>query len=117
MYSRLMQCTPYELAAAFHEEEYFAFLDSSRFGGVQGRFSVLAWRPRSVLRMKNENPFPAIERFLRQERKGGVIGYFAYDLFRFLEHYQNLNAVDDLDLPDCCLMAYDNLLVFDHQTQ
>src|SRR5262249_22806902 len=37
--------------------------------------------------------------------------------FRFLEHYKNLKAVDDLQLPDCCLMAYDNVLIFDHQTQ
>jgi len=112
-----MNFTPYELAAALHEEEYFAFLDSSRADGSQGRFSMLAWQPRSVLRMKNENPFPAIDRLLHSGVKGGVIGYFSYDLFRYLEQYQNLKAVDDLALPDCCLMAYENILVFDHQTQ
>ena len=62
MYSRHMNPTPYEIAAALHGEEYFAFLDSSRTGNDQGRYSILAWRPRSVLRMKNENPFPAIDR-------------------------------------------------------
>lgn len=112
-----MTCTPYEVAAAFHDEEYFVFLDSSRTDGDQGRYSILGWKPRAVLRMKDENPFPAIERLLRSGTKGGVIGYFSYDLFRFLEQYESLKAVDDLSLPDCCLMAYDNLLVFDHQTQ
>ena len=112
-----MDCTPYEIAAAFHDEDGFAFLDSSRNDAGQGRYSILAWRPQSVLRMRDENPFPAIDRFLRSNPKGGVIGYFSYDLFRYLEQYKDLKAVDDLGLPDCCLMAYDRLLVFDHQTQ
>jgi para-aminobenzoate synthetase component I len=108
---------PFDVAARFHEQEYFSFLDSSRSGGEQGRYSILAWRPKSVLRMKDENPFPAIDRLLQSGYKGGVIGYFSYDLFRFLEQYNKLTAVDDLKLPDCCLMAYNNVLIFDHQTQ
>jgi para-aminobenzoate synthetase component 1 len=66
--------------------------------------------------MKNENPFPALDRMLRSA-KGGVFGYLSYDLYRFLEQYKNLRAVDDLVLPDCVLVAYDHVLVFDHQTQ
>src|SRR5215510_343318 len=108
---------PFNVAAQFHGQEYFAFLDSSRNGGDQGRYSILAWRPKSVLRMKDGDPFPAIDRLLQSGSRGGVIGYFSYDLFRFLEQYNKLNAVDDLKLPDCCLMAYDNVLIFDHQTQ
>src|SRR5689334_19458792 len=117
MYAPNMQGSPYEVAAAFSGEEYFAFLDSSRTDGEQGRYSILAWRPRTVLRMKDENPFPAIDRLLKSSVTGGVIGYFSYDLFRFLEQYKQLKAIDDLRLPDCCLMAYDNVLIFDHLTQ
>jgi para-aminobenzoate synthetase component 1 len=112
-----MDLTPYDVAEAFHEEEYFVFLDSSRNGDEQGRYSLLAWRPREVLRTQGEDPFLAIGRLLRSPTKGGVIGYFSYDLFRFLEHYHDLKAVDDLRLPDCCLMAYDNILIYDHQTK
>jgi para-aminobenzoate synthetase component 1 len=108
---------PFDLAAGFHTEEYFAYLDSSRNDDEQGRYSILAWRPKTVLRMKNENPFPAIDRLLKSGAGGGVIGYFSYDLFQYLEQYSNLKAVDDLRLPDCCLMAYDDVFVFDHQTQ
>jgi para-aminobenzoate synthetase component 1 len=108
---------PFEVAASFQGEEYFSFLDSSRSGGNQGRYSILAWRPEAIVRTKNEDPFPAIDRLLKSGAKGGVIGYFSYDLFRFLEAYKNLKAVDDLGLPDCCLMAYDQVHVFDHQTQ
>jgi len=110
-----MSCRPYDIAAAFHQEESFAFLDSSRTGGDQGRFSILAWRPQTVVRIKDRNPFASIDRLLRSLPAGGVIGYFGYDLFRFLEHYANLKAVDDLALPDCWLAAYDNVLVFEHQ--
>src|SRR5437867_324346 len=109
MYPPDMAGSPYEVAAAYHNEEYFAFLDSSRTGGDQGRYSILAWRPRAVVRVKGRNPLPEIDRLLRSEIKGGVIGYFSYDLFRFLEQYPHLQAVDDLGLPDCCLMAYDDL--------
>jgi para-aminobenzoate synthetase component 1 len=108
--------SPFEIAAAFHEEEGFAFLDSSRNDGDQGFYSILAWRPRTVVRMKNEDPFPAIDRLLRSGANGGVIGYFSYDLFRFLEQYGTLKAVDDLGLPDCWLAAYDKALIFDHQS-
>jgi len=108
--------SPYEIAAAFHEEEGFAFLNSSRNDGDQGRYSILAWRPRAVVRMKDEDPFPAIDRLLRSGVIGGVIGYFSYDLFRFLEQYGELKAVDDLGLPDCWLAAYDKVLIFDHQS-
>ncbi|HLH31933.1 MAG TPA: aminodeoxychorismate synthase component I [Terriglobia bacterium] len=108
---------PYEVASGLHEENYFAFLDSSRIDAEQGRYSILARRPKTVLRLKDENPFPAIDDLLRTGARGGVIGYFSYDLFRFLEHYKTLHAVDDLGLPGCCLMAYDDVLVYDHQTE
>jgi para-aminobenzoate synthetase component I len=108
---------PFDVASRFHDKEYFTFLDSSRAGGEQGRYSILAWQPKAILRMKDENPFPAVDRFLQSGAKGGVIGYFSYDLFRFLEHYRTLHAVDDLGLPDCCLMAYDSVWIFDHQKQ
>jgi para-aminobenzoate synthetase component 1 len=112
-----MQCTPYELAAAFHEQDHFVFLDSSRTDAVQGRYSIVGWNPHAIVRSRGEDPFPAIERLLRENRNCTVIGYFSYDLFRFLEHYSTLKAVDELALPDCCLMAYDRVFVFDHQTQ
>src|SRR5712691_11917073 len=40
--------SPYELAAAFHQEEGFAFLDSSRNDADQGRYSILAWKPQAI---------------------------------------------------------------------
>jgi para-aminobenzoate synthetase component I len=107
---------PDAVAAAFHEEEGFAFLDSSRTDSDQGRYSILAWKPRAILRIKNENPLPAVDRLLRSGVAGGIIGYFSYDIFRFIERFGKLNAIDDLGLPDCWLAAYDRVLIFDHLT-
>jgi anthranilate synthase component 1 len=43
----------------------------------------------------------------------GAVGFFAYDVVRQLEHLPEL-AKDDLDVPDACLMFFDEVLAFDH---
>jgi len=43
----------------------------------------------------------------------GAVGYFAYDFVRQLEPIAS-SARDDLKLPDCCLLFFDHVLVFDH---
>jgi anthranilate synthase component I len=43
----------------------------------------------------------------------GAVGFFAYDVVRQLERLPAL-AVDDLGIPDACLMFYDEVLAFDH---
>ncbi|MBE0466221.1 MAG: anthranilate synthase component I, partial [Candidatus Desulforudis sp.] len=44
---------------------------------------------------------------------GGAVGYFAYELVRYLEELPS-SAPDDLDLPDCSLMFPETVLIFDH---
>jgi anthranilate synthase component 1 len=43
----------------------------------------------------------------------GAVGFFAYDVVRQLERLP-VNAVDDLGVPDACLMFFDQVLAFDH---
>ena len=43
----------------------------------------------------------------------GAVGFFAYDVVRQLEHLPAL-AKDDLNVPDACLMFFDEVLAFDH---
>jgi para-aminobenzoate synthetase component 1 len=109
-----LNCTPFEVASAFHEREHFAFLDSSRTDNAQGRYSMLAWQPQVVFRMKDADPFSSLDALLRATPAAATIGYFGYDLYRFLEDYRKFKAVDDLGLPDCCLAVYDCVLAFDH---
>ena len=51
-----------------------------------------------------DSPFPL----------GGVFGYWGYDLKNFTEPKLPRRAVNDLELPDCCVGFYDSLVVFDH---
>jgi para-aminobenzoate synthetase component I len=44
---------------------------------------------------------------------GGAVGYFAYDLGWHIEKLPNF-AVDDINLPDCCICFYHNCLIFDN---
>src|SRR5258707_11983466 len=45
---------------------------------------------------------------------GGCFGYWGYDLKNFVEPKLRHRAVNELELPDCCLGFYSSLLVFDH---
>ncbi|HEX4999084.1 MAG TPA: aminodeoxychorismate synthase component I [Terriglobia bacterium] len=131
-----LESEPHELAALYHDEDHFVFLDSSRVGSDQGRFSTLAWSPEAVFRSKGfridirrsglwrrvaGDPMEELQRLLSErddsadgELAGGAIGYLGYDLFRVFEHYDGLSSVDDLALPDSCLAFFDTILVFDH---
>ena len=48
---------------------------------------------------------------------GGAFGYFGYDLKNFSEPKLPRRAVNDLELPDCCVGFYDSVVVFDHQLE
>jgi anthranilate synthase component 1 len=43
----------------------------------------------------------------------GAVGFFAYDVVRQIEKLPE-DTVDDLGLPDACLMFFDEVLAFDH---
>jgi anthranilate synthase component 1 len=53
-------------------------------------------------------PVPGLPRFT-----GGMVGYFGYDLVRFMERLP-ATAHTSLAVPDMVLMLADNLVVFDH---
>lgn len=44
---------------------------------------------------------------------GGLVGFFGYDMVRFVEEIPDKNP-DDLGLPDSVFMLTDTLLIFDH---
>src|SRR5205807_7461282 len=48
---------------------------------------------------------------------GGAFGYWGYDLKNFTEPKLPRRAVNDLELPDCCVGFYDSLVVFDHRLE
>jgi para-aminobenzoate synthetase component 1 len=46
---------------------------------------------------------------------GGCFGYWGYDLKNFVEPKLTRHAVNDLELPDCCVGFYSSVVVFDHR--
>jgi len=63
---------------------------------------------KDLLRQHQPATFPGLPPFT-----AGAVGYFSYDAVRQLENIGQ-HAKDDLSIPDCVLMFYDRLLVFDH---
>ena len=61
-----------------------------------------------IMRHRHPAPVPGLPRFT-----GGAVGYFGYDLVRFMERLP-ATAKSELDVPDMVLLMADNLVVFDH---
>jgi anthranilate synthase component I len=131
--------TPVSAFLAVADGEPHAFLLESVEGGEKiGRYTFLGVRP--FLRLESRgaaitiargrrverrtgNVFEVIKELLQQHRPAtmeglppftaGAVGYCAYDVVRRLENIGE-HAADDLDVPDCVLMFFDRVLVFDH---
>ena len=123
----------------FRDERYLFLLDSGMDRQKLGRFSFLGFAPFLTFSFKNgsavlteegssktiecQNPFSFLRELLDRYRidnsdsflpfTGGAVGYFSYDLCRYLEDVPS-NALDDIDIPDCSVSFYDRVIVFDH---
>src|SRR5271163_341378 len=133
--------TPVSAFLAVAEGEPDAFLLESVEGGEKiGRYTFLGVRP--FLRLESRGAeitiergrtkkverrtgdvFAVIKELLQMHRPAaieglppftaGAVGYCAYDIVRRLENIGE-HATDDLEVPDCVLMFFDRVLVFDH---
>ena len=123
----------------FRNEPFLTFLDSGMDRQKLGRYSFLAFDPFLTLRSKGDcvnlvqgdittelrgrNPFFVLKGLLNEFRihdediklpfVNGAIGYFSYELRHHLEKLPS-DAVDDIDMPDCCLAFYDTVIICDH---
>ncbi|NQZ13235.1 MAG: aminodeoxychorismate synthase component I [Alphaproteobacteria bacterium] len=120
------------------DEPYTLFFDSARPSHPLSKWSFIVWDPVETIECKNgqitydnqeihetdlfsflqtrlENyDFDSTD--LTSPFSGGLAGYFGYDLGRQLETIPN-NTDDDLNLPDCALGIYTNVVAFDHQNK
>lgn len=48
--------------------------------------------------------------------QSGVMGFISYDYIRYIEDLPQL-AIDDLDTPDIYFLAFDEVIVYDHEKQ
>jgi len=121
----------------FADREWSVFLDSGGKRIAGGRYDIFAADP--YLTLTTRGPLTEIQRrsgsttsardpleILREELGpviasdsdlpfcGGAIGYFAYDLGRRYEHWQEI-AERDIDMPEMAIGLYDWAVVVDHQ--
>jgi anthranilate synthase component 1 len=124
-------------------ENEFAFLLESVTGGERiGRYSYLGSNPSLVFRSKGsqasifengvtnvleigpgEDPFLLLKGLLGRYKYvespdlprfcGGAVGFFGYDVIRFVEDLPDQNP-DDLNVDDALFLFTDTLLIFDH---
>jgi len=122
-------------------EHWAVLLDSGKPAGQYGRYDIIAARPfmtlttesgKTVIRHGNQetthgtghDPFALLKSVLAaypQEAdtlpfSGGAIGYFGYDLGRYLEKLPAISA-DAEHIPDMCVGIYDWAVVVDHREQ
>lgn len=119
----------------------FFLLESVEGGERWGRYSFLGFEPDSILTIKNSNcnlengsknlkfisnPVTAVRQLVLDKKTavfphlptftGGAVGYFGYDTFFYTEEIKK-NSKVTLDVPDCLMMKFDNIIAFDHQRQ
>ena len=101
----------------------YTFLGADPYMSVRSSGAYVTIQQGSQRKQRQGNIFQTVKDLLRTHRPAtfeglppftaGAVGYFAYDVVRQLENIGE-HAKDDLSLPDCVLMFFDRLLVFDH---
>jgi para-aminobenzoate synthetase component 1 len=120
------------LSEVFSRLESASILGGNTARAEAGRFSYWAAEPREVFEFRSgeKGPFEklqeALDRYKLADHQdvhgnrpprgmfcGGWIGYFSYELGRYIEKLP-ANAVDDIGTPLIRLCFYDRLIAFDH---
>ena len=101
----------------------YTFLGARPYMWVETHGSEIAVHRGKRMEQRQGSVLAVLQKLLREHRPAtlaglppftaGAVGYFAYDSVRQLENIGR-HAKDDVSLPDCVLMFFDRLLVFDH---
>ncbi len=134
--------TPISIFQRFAENKFCFLLESIEGGEKSARYSFIGRDPFIVAKSKNNitiiedrdgkiqteegNPIEVIKKLMDKYKgadipniprfNGGAVGFFGYDLVRYYENLPDL-LIDDLNLPECHFMFYDEVIVFDHLKQ
>src|SRR5208283_4948484 len=128
--------SPLSVLESLKHQPYCFLLESSLEDPERGRFSFIGSDPFLTLKSLNNrvevsgdesyetdlDPFEVVRNCLNKFSFqfecdlpfiGGAVGYFGYDLRRFVEKLPNRNS-NDLKTPDLVLNFYDSAIIFDH---
>lgn len=136
-------CTPINIFNSLKQDEEDCFiLESVDNSQKWGRYSFIGVHPKMELKIKDgkavtiedghvavrlvKDPAAYLSDLMAKYRSpafpnrpkmtGGLVGYFGYDMVRYMEKTLTHAPQDDLDMPDCHLMLYDEIVAFDHLT-
>ena len=133
-------CTPIHIFSALKDMGENCFILESVDNTQWGRYSFIGIRPEMEIFIKNgegkvtkngetvcsrvENPVRFLSKILERHKSpsfpnrpkltGGLVGYFGYDTVRYVEKTLNHPPQDDLNIPDCHLFLYREIVAFDH---
>ena len=119
------------------DEPWSVFLDCNHPASNQGRYDIIVSSPKYRIRTEHKktiidswsdtqielgDPFKILKEYLYDGPNyshelpfvGGAVGYFSYDLGRYIEKMPDI-AKDDLSLPDIMVGIYTWALVIDHK--
>lgn len=131
--------TPLSCYTKIDKGAYSFLLESVEGGERLARYSFLGSDPSLVFSSKgtsvtireghsiktysSRDPIAELKKILSQYRfvkikglprfSGGLVGFFGYDMVRFVERIPDKNP-DDLKVPDSVFMLTDTILIFDH---
>lgn len=132
--------TPLSAFRKIDKSEYSFLLESVEGGERLARYSILGSDPSLIFFSKgkkitikegkrinsfntDKDPIEELKKILNRYKFvdvkglprfcGGLVGFFGYDIVRFIEKLPEKNK-DDRNLPDSVFMLTDNLLIFDH---
>ncbi len=132
--------TPLSAFAKIDKTDHSFLLESVEGGERLARYSILGSDPSLIFSSKGSkvtitegkissnfttksDPIGELKKILNKYKfvavkglprfSGGLVGFFGYDMVRFVENIPSKNP-DDLKLPDCVFMLADTLLIFDH---
>ena len=136
--------TPLALYLKLANNPYSYFLESVQGGEKWGRYSFVGLAAETVIKVndydvsiekngklhkqyKVEDPLAWIEDYQSKFKvpqleelpdfNGGLVGYFGYEIIKFIEpKLKNIKKKDELNVPDILLMVSNDLLVFDNLT-
>jgi anthranilate synthase component I len=134
--------TPISLFKRYSGSSYCFLLESVEKGEKWGRYSFIGKAPFMTLKSvggksyvrkndgnvteKEGNPVDVLKGLMKNQKSvhlqdiprfsGGAVGYFGYDLVRYMENLPDI-PFDDLQLPDCFFMFMGEILAFDHLKQ
>jgi anthranilate synthase component 1 len=140
--SLLMDCrTPVGIFSALKDSSENCFLlESVENSDRWGRYSFIGVNPKAEIIIRSgeavltkdgssrtekiDNPAAYLSKIMEEYRApnfqgyprftGGLVGYFGFDMLRYLEKKLGPPPEDDLNMPDSVLHLYDEVIAFDH---